>query len=511
MPFNHGSMFVISAIFATTVLAAVGVGAACTGSKQDSSGEKTAHNFSSWETISEPTCYAEGTQGRTCLDCGLVEELPIGKKQHTIQYDAEISPTCSTAGMTSGSHCSVCGEVIVEQTALSALNHQYYTNNTGITYCVSCGKEQTQIELEKGLSPSFDQKNLLSVVSIVAKFDKGQTTDQAHTHNDGQRASGVVYKLDKEKGIAYIVSNYHEVYHKDAVTADKTPEDIKIYFYGMEYFGSAENAEYPDYGIPCEIYGYSKTNDLVILKTEPSDLIKSGNVLPVEFGDSDSVCVGDPVYTVGNSCGYGLTTCEGIISMECDTISLELNGMGTLNLRCIRTSATINNGNSGGALFDVNGKLIGIPNAKEIAYGVEGMGYALPINKVRSVVENIFFEKENNDNPMAYKAFLGINVFISSSGTVYDEASGTVRIMEETKIDSVNEGGASYNKLQAGDVIKSLKINDVCYDVHREYVLLDALYDVRVNDIVTITVLRGTQTLKVDLVYDKAEYFTSIS
>ena len=112
---------------------------------------------------------------------------------------------------------------------------------------------------------------------------------------------------------------------------------------------------------------------------------------------------------------------------------------------------------------------------------------------------------------MAYKAFLGINVFISSSGTVYDEASGSVRITEETKIDSVNEGSASYNKLQAGDIIKSLKINDVCYDVHREYVLLDALYDVRVNDIVTITVLRGTQTLKVDLVYDKAEYFTFVS
>jgi serine protease Do len=169
----------------------------------------------------------------------------------------------------------------------------------------------------------------------------------------------------------------------------------------------------------------------------------------------------------------------------------------------MRTDAAINHGNSGGAMFNAKGELIGITNAKSTAEDVDNMGYALPITQVRYVMENAV------ENGGAVKrAMLGIAVATTNSKVSLNK-NGELVIEEELTVHEAPTVGASaYGLLKVGDVLKSATINGVTTKLARRFYLIDILLQVRLNDTVKLVIERDGVEQEVTVKFDKLSYFT---
>ncbi|MCZ8517636.1 trypsin-like peptidase domain-containing protein [Paenibacillus filicis] len=136
------------------------------------------------------------------------------------------------------------------------------------------------------------------------------------------------------------------------------------------------------------LVGRDQITDLAVLEMDGTGIKQTA-----EFGDSDSLKAGETVIAVGNplGLGYAPTITKGIISWPKRTIPVSLGQEGELDweMDVIQTDAAINQGNSGGALVDVDGKIIGINTLKVADTGVEGLGFAIPINQVKSVIDTL--------------------------------------------------------------------------------------------------------------------------
>ncbi|MBQ8731830.1 MAG: trypsin-like peptidase domain-containing protein [Oscillospiraceae bacterium] len=189
-----------------------------------------------------------------------------------------------------------------------------------------------------------------SVVEIVTEV---VTTDGWHQQYVTPGAgSGVIISTD-----GYIVTNNHVI--EDASRISVTLRD------GTSY--------------QATLKGTDSETDIALLKIDAS------NLTPAILGDSDSLVVGEMAVAIGNPLGQlGGTVTDGIISAL--DREIELDGV-SMNL--LQTNAAINPGNSGGGLFDSKGKLVGIVVAKTSATGVEGLGFAIPINDVKPIVEQL--------------------------------------------------------------------------------------------------------------------------
>jgi serine protease Do len=175
--------------------------------------------------------------------------------------------------------------------------------------------------------------------------------------------------------------------------------------------------------------------------------------------------------------------------------------------RVLRTDAAINSGNSGGALFNVQGELIGIVNAKSASTGTDNMGYALPITQVDYVVKNILHE--SNGTGSVKRAMLGITVTTDSSKAEIDKA-GRLHILEQVSVYEVEDSAAAKGILQSGDVIKSIAIgNGEAKAVTRQFMVVDYMLNVRKGDTVKLVVERNGEEKTLTVTYDMDKYFTA--
>ncbi len=149
------------------------------------------------------------------------------------------------------------------------------------------------------------------------------------------------------------------------------------------------------------IVGANPDSDLAVVKIEASNLV------PAELGDSSQMRVGDDVLAVGYPLGIGTTVTHGIISAT-DRRNLQV-GEGRLLAQAIQTDAPINRGNSGGALANIQGQLIGINTAiaSENGGGNIGIGFAIPVNLARSILKEIIL-KGRKLPPLPNDPFVGI-------------------------------------------------------------------------------------------------------
>ena len=216
-------------------------------------------------------------------------------------------------------------------------------------------------------------KGLKSSVSVFAKFTKTTRTvpiiglPQAETEDYLSAGSGVIYKIDKESGTAYIVTNHHVVYDAESDSKNGVSGDIEIYLYGLEL---------EDFKIAATYVGGSEKNDVAVLKITDSDIIRNSIAEVVTVADSDIVEVGDNVVAIGNAQGGGISVTKGIISVTSEYIMLNTSNHGIVDFRVMRVDAAVNKGNSGGGLFNSRGEVIGIINAKTISEEVDSIGYA---------------------------------------------------------------------------------------------------------------------------------------
>ena len=190
--------------------------------------------------------------------------------------------------------------------------------------------------------------------------------------------SGIIYSEDDEK--VYIVTNNH-------VVENATEASISI-------TGSEQ--------VKAKLVGKDAASDVAVISVLKSDLKAAGieNVTLAQFGDSDSLQVGEYVLAIGNALGEGKTTTRGIISAQNKTIDIDGKKMNM-----IQTDAAINPGNSGGALVNSAGQVIGINTAKYSSSSVEGTGFAIPINSAQEVIKQLM-ETGTVDKP-----YLGISAY----------------------------------------------------------------------------------------------------
>ena len=237
-----------------------------------------------------------------------------------------------------------------------------------------------------------------------------------------------------------------------------------------------------------------------MLHVDNSEILKNSDVCAVEIADSDKVSVGDSAIAVGNAKGLGVSASSGIVSVDSEYITMAAaDGKTEVSFRLMRVDTAVNSGNSGGGLYDGEGRLIGIVNAKIVDDGVENIGYAIPSNIAVSIAENIIDYCFGTDLERVQRAMLGIVVTALDSKAVYDTASGSISIKETVSVYEISESSLAYGALQAEDVLLRAKLNGKTVEITRQYHIIDLMLDVRVGDTVELTVLRGGEEKTVSI------------
>lgn len=374
------------------------------------------------------------------------------------------------------------------------------------------------LKVEINASPEQTvSKTLLSTVAIASKFSPTAVSG----------GSGVIYKGDKTTGDVYIITNFHVIFNSKYTPA--VCSDIYVSFYGMDYsMLSRENPNYTEEeidqyvtlekaGIKAEFVAGSGTYDIAVLKIAACQRYIDGPYCPAEMiEDSDLIKEGETSYVVGNAEGHGLSAASGIISLTNYELKVSIDdAIGSMSYRVMRTDAAVNHGNSGGGLYNKDGKLMGIVNAKTQSVTVDNMGFAIPVNVVKGVVSNLM-RRENNPPPGVddvekngyglYKCLLGVTVKAAYSYAYYDAATGLVTDKSVIEVVETSEGGAAYGLLKSGDTVLSMEVCGIKREIFRKYQLGDLLLFAAKGDVVTVTVERGGRIIPVQIALNNRTY-----
>ena len=380
------------------------------------------------------------------------------------------------------------------------------------------------------------QKNLFSVMKIYSEFVVSETYSlrpgQSYTVSDTTLCSGsaVIYDMDVSlDGYTYIVTNYHVVYLDEADASRNGGTNIarKVYgyLYGSEETPAAavdENSntvikdsdgytvyDYGDYAIELEYIGGSVTSDIAVLRAKTSEIF-AVNPNATEVSIADSYHVGETAVAIGNPEGQGISVTQGIVSVESDYISLNIDGT-TRSYRSIRIDTPLYSGNSGGGLFNADGELIGITNAGNTSD--ENINYAVPLEIACGTADNIIYCFENGyDSLCAYKITLGITVLTQNSCYVYDAQTGYGEICEEVVINEVSDGSiAETMGLQSEDILSEIIVNGTEYAIARSFNISDLILTLRPGDILQCVVNRNGVSVSSDTYTLNSADFTAVA
>ena len=267
-----------------------------------------------------------------------------------------------------------------------------------------------QIDTNKQMTPAeVYAQNVNSTVGIRTSITTNYWGYQTQSAAAG---SGFILSAD-----GYVLTNYHVVENSDSIT-------VSLYN-GEEY--------------DATLVGCDQSNDIAVLKIDAEGLT------PAVLGDSDNLNVGDQVVAIGNPLGeltFSLTT--GAVSALNREVTLSSN----VTMDLIQTDCAINSGNSGGALFNLYGEVIGITNAKYSSSSsgseasIDNIGFAIPMNHVKNIVKSII------ETGSITKPYIGVTVTaVSSEAQAYGLPTGAaVRSVEE-------DSPAAKGGLEANDII----------------------------------------------------------
>ncbi len=223
--------------------------------------------------------------------------------------------------------------------------HKNEGGPTGLVQTVAKGEELSTVDISKKVGPA--------VVGITSTVNNVMSIFGTATTSEGT-GSGIIISAD-----GYIVTNNHVIDGASAVNVTLNT--------GTEY--------------EAKVVGSDAKTDLAVIKIKPDETLSVA-----ELGDSSSIQVGERAIAIGNPLGmefFGSTT-QGIISAINRTINVENRTMSV-----IQTDAAINEGNSGGALVNAYGQVIGINAVKIASSSVEGMGFAIPISEAKPIIEDL--------------------------------------------------------------------------------------------------------------------------
>ena len=306
------------------------------------------------------------------------------------------------------------------------------------TVSVDTGKQMTPAQVYAA--------NVGSTVGITTSVT---TNFWGYQSTSAASGSGFIISDD-----GYILTNFHVIEDSDSISVSM-------------YNGDSYDAT---------LIGYDESNDIAVLKIDAEGLA------PVILGDSDNLNVGDSVVAIGNPLG------ELTFTLTCGAISAKdrevtLSGNVTMNL--LQTDCAINSGNSGGALFNLYGEVIGVTNAKYSSSSsgeasIDNIGFAIPMNSIMDIVTSII------EKGYISKPYIGISVLDVSEETQQYGIPAGAAIQEVTE-----DGPAAQAGLQRGDVITAVDGNTMTANE-----LVDYIGKASVGQEIKLSIYRQGQTLE---------------
>ena len=265
-------------------------------------------------------------------------------------------------------------------------------------------------------------KILPSIVGIKIEYSVNTTSifGRSNTSTATASGSGIIISED-----GYILTNNHVVSSSSSESnsyyqiSEATKVTVTLFNDETEY--------------EAKIVGQDEQTDLAVIKIEKTGLTKA------EFADSDSVKVGEFAMAVGNPVNMTSTVTTGIVS----AVNRKITDSEGKTYTCIQTDAAINSGNSGGALVNSEGKVIGINTLKLSGTGIEGIGFAIPINSTTDITSQLI---QYSKVKRPYIGISGINLT--------EETAKTYNLVVGVYVKTVEDFSAAEKAgLKAGDVI----------------------------------------------------------
>ena len=265
--------------------------------------------------------------------------------------------------------------------------------------------------------------------------------------------SGVVMSVDEKTGYSYVVTCAHIVDTANTTLKVQTED-------GTQYSAALE--------------GYDNRTDIGVLR------VRTTKLEPAEFGDSTVLKVGEPVYAIGNPGGtafYGSVTSGIISAIDRPTSSNESD----YTMECIQHDAAINPGNSGGALINCYGQVIGINSSKIASEQYEGMGFAVPINVAKTVVDDIL-----KSGYVTGRAKLGIRYVPVSENATYAQVAKQNKLPSGSIVIAAIDDNSALAGTQAvaGDIITEVNGKEL----EKSGDLLTAVEKADPGDVLTLTI-----------------------
>lgn len=314
---------------------------------------------------------------------------------------------------------------------------------------------------------------LPSVVSITNKGVSEVMTFFGNYQTESvSSGSGII--VGENDSELLIVTNYH-------VVADS--KELTVVFAHEEVAAAQGDDSYMNI---AKIKGYDESKDLAVIAVNLDEISNETKerISVATIGNSDDIKLGSGVVAIGNALGHGQSVTHGIVSAIDREITMNGIKGGEITNKFIQTDAAINSGNSGGALLNMRGELIGINSAKIAASGVEGMGYAIPISDVEELISELMSMKTRDVVPEEKRGYLGIY------GTdVTTQVSQLYGMPVGVFVQEAIEGSpAAKSELMQGDII--VKIDGV--SVSNMTALQDRLACYEAGETITLSVKRLT-------------------
>ena len=329
------------------------------------------------------------------------------------------------------------------------------------------------IEGAKSVSDGIVTTDVSAVVencmpSIVAIT--GKSVEDIETYYYGTQeyeaesaASGIIIAQNDDELL--IATNSH-------VVADTS--DLNVCF-------SAEADDTDDLVAPAKIKGMDKDNELAVIAVQLSDSPEAvrSQLRIAKIGDSDALKVGQAAIAIGNALGYGQSVTSGIISALNREITID-----NFSKPVIMTDAAINFGNSGGALLNANGEVIGINVAKEAGQSSESMGYSIPINTAVPILKELVNRETRDKLSNSERGYIGATVV-----DVSDDAKDLYDMPQGAFVYEVSEGSAAEQAgIHKGDIITKFE----GISVTDKEDLIDQMSYYKVGETVTLEVQSAT-------------------
>lgn len=323
-------------------------------------------------------------------------------------------------------------------------SHDNAANDYGDMNLTFASDDEEDMDIEDVVKKTAD-----SVVEITTEtVTTGQMMNQYISSGAG---SGVILTKD-----GYIITNNHVIDGANSITV------------------TLHNGE----SYEAELKGTDSDQDIAILKIDADDLT------PADIGDSDTLNVGQTIVVIGNPLGQlGGSVTHGIISALGRQITIDNTTMTLMQI-----DAAVNPGNSGGALFNLKGQLVGIVNAKSSGDDVEGIGFAIPIDDALEIIGDL-----EQYGYVKGRASLGVTLLDINS----EQMAWMYNVNKEgIYIYSVVEGGAADKAgLRAGDMIESINDTKITSVADVKSMVTSA----SVGDTLTFKIVRQTREMTIDV------------